>query len=332
VGILVSDGTNPFEVCIAAEIFGLPRPELGFVPYEVRFFAPLGRARMRDGLFTLGEVRSLRGLSWADTLIVPNRPDPLAGQPDEVLAAIRAAARRGVRLVALCTGAFTLAEAGVLAGRSVTTHWRWVEAFRARFPDEQVDPRVLFVDHGDLLTSAGSAAALDACLHLVRSDHGAAVAQSISQRLVFWGHRDGGQVQFIERPSPRPPPAPFAQALEWALGRLDEGISIDQLARRAAMAPSTFYRRFAAEFGTTPLDWLNAERAALAAQLLETTELNVDQVAAASGLGTAANLRTQFKRRHGLSPAEHRRVHRRSARQGHPSRDDPSARSSSQRS
>jgi len=309
VALLVSDGCNPFEISIAAEIFGLPRPELGFAPYEVAVFSPGGSAVMRDRLFTMTGTRTLRQLAWAETLVVPNRPDPLAGQLPAVLRAVAAAYRRGTRILGLCTGAFTLAAAGILVDHRVTTHWRWAAAFARRYPDVELSPDVLYVDDGAVLTSAGSAAALDLCLYVVRKDWGAAVAHSVSRRLVFSGHRDGGQRQFIERPAAPEASPRFRATLEWATANLDQPITVAMLAHRAAMSVSTFHRRFAGERGTSPLQWLHGERIEHARRLLETTQLGIAAIAQACGMGTPTNLRVHFRHKVGLAPSDYRRLH-----------------------
>jgi len=309
VALMVSDGCNPFEISTAAEIFGLPRPELGFQPYEVAFCSPTGAAVMRDGLFTMTGIKTLRCLASADTLIVPNRPDPVAGQAPSVLRAIAAAYRRGTRIIGLCTGAFTLAEAGILAGRRVTTHWRWADELARRYPDLAILADVLYVDDGQVLTAAGSAAALDLCLYVVRQDWGAEVAHHVSRRLVFGPHRDGGQRQFVEPPATPATTSPLTATLAWATAHLDQPITVAALARRSAMSVSTFHRRFAVEHGTSPLRWLHRERIEHARRLLETTALDIAAIADACGMGTPTNLRVQFRRRVGLAPSDYRRRH-----------------------
>lgn len=309
VALLVSDGCNPFEIGIAAEIFGLPRPELGFAPYEVAYCSPTGSAVMRDRLFTMRGLARLRYAATAGTLIVPNRPDPRLGQSAAVLRTVAAAYRRGTRIVGLCTGAFTLADAGILAGHRVTTHWRWADEFARRYPAVELHPDVLYVDDGQVLTAAGSAAALDLCLYLVRKDWGSEVAHHVSRRLVFGSHREGGQRQFIERPAAPSVPSMFAAALEWATAHLDRPITVAALARRAAMSVSSFHRHFAAELDTSPLQWLHGQRIDHARRLLETTELDVAAIADACGMGTPTNLRVHFRRHVGLAPAAYRRQH-----------------------
>ncbi|MPZ83772.1 MAG: helix-turn-helix domain-containing protein [Actinophytocola sp.] len=307
VALLVDEGSNPFELGVATELFGLRRPELHRSWYDFTLCAARPRVRMHLGMVTLSGVAGLDAADAADTLIVPNRPD--ADQPvhPAVRAAIVRAADRGARLVSFCTGAFALADAGVLDGRRATTHWRWAEEFVRRFPLVRLEPDVLFVDDGDVLTAAGSAAALDLGLHLILRDHGAEVANAVSRRLVFPGHRDGGQQQFIERPVPAVPDTSLAPVLAWARARLDRPLTVPDLATRAATSQATLHRRFRAELGTTPLAWLTTERVTLACQLIERGELRLDRVAAASGLGTAANLRARLRRHTGLTPSAYRR-------------------------
>jgi AraC family transcriptional activator FtrA len=208
-------------------------------------------------------------------------------------------------VISLCTGAFTLAAAGVLDGRRATTHWRWAELFTARFR-VRLDPGVLYVCDGNVFTAAGSAAALDLCLHLITLDHGSEVANAVGRRLVFPGHRDGGQRRFVERPVPAVRDASLTPLLEWARDRLDGPLSIAGLAAHANVSAATLHRRFRAELGTTPLAWLTAERVALACRLIERGEVRTEVVARSSGLGTASNLRAQLRRHTGLTPTAYR--------------------------
>ncbi|MEU4329975.1 helix-turn-helix domain-containing protein [Nonomuraea dietziae] len=303
--MIVDDGSNPFELGVATELFGLRRPELGRPWYDFTLCAP-GEVVMHAGLFRMSGIAGLEAVERADTVIAPNRPDPETPPAPAVLEAIRRAAGRGARLVSFCTGAFTLAAAGVLDGRRATTHWRWAEVFRVSFPAVRLQPDVLFVDDGDVLTAAGSAAALDLGLHLIRRDHGAEVANAVSRRLVFAVHRDGGQRQFVERPVPEIRNTSLAPVLAWAQERLDRPLTVADLAARAAVSPATLHRRFHTEVGTTPLAWLTSERVALACRLIERGEPSLDVVARATGLGTTANLRTQLRRQTGLTPSAYR--------------------------
>ncbi|MEU1178898.1 helix-turn-helix domain-containing protein [Streptomyces sp. NPDC005820] len=307
--VIVDEGTNPFEVGVATELFGLPRPELGLPGplYEVTLCTPAREVRMNHGFFRLTGVPGLEAVDGADTLVVPGRPDNVVPRGDDVLDAIRRAHARGARVLSLCTGSFALAEAGLLDGRRATTHWMWAEAFRELHPRVRLEPDVLFVDEGDILTAAGSAAALDLGLYVVRRDHGAEVANAVSRRLVFAAHRDGGQRQFVERPLPDVPDESLAPLLEWARARLAEPLTVAGLAARAAVSPATLHRRFRSQLGTTPLTWLTGERVALACRLIERGEERLDVVASRSGLGTAANLRARVRRETGLSPSAYRR-------------------------
>ncbi|WP_051819338.1 GlxA family transcriptional regulator [Streptomyces sp. NRRL S-920] len=315
--VIVDENSNPFELGCATEVFGLRRPELGRELYDFALCSPTPATVMRDGFFTLTGVAGLDAADTADTLIVPNRPDTEVPRRPAVLGAIRRAHARGARLVGFCSGAFTLAEAGVLDGRRATAHWQWADSFRERFPAVRLEPDVLFVDDGDILTAAGSSAALDLGLHLVRRDHGAEVANSVSRRLVFAAHRDGGQRQFVERPVPDVPDLSLAPLLAWAQERLGEPaapgpgwagpLTVAGLAAHAGVSPATLHRRFRAELGTTPLAWLTGERVALACRLIERGEERLDVVARRSGLGTAANLRARLRRETGLSPSDYRR-------------------------
>ncbi|MFF9544197.1 GlxA family transcriptional regulator [Streptomyces albidoflavus] len=304
--VVVDEHSNPFELGCATEVFGLRRPELGRQLYDFRLCSPEPRTLMRDGFFTLTGVAGLEAADAADTLIVPNRPDTEVPRWPAVLDAVRRAHARGARLVGFCSGAFTLAEAGVLDGRRATAHWQWADDFRARFPSVQLEPEVLFVDDGDILTAAGSAAALDLGLHLVRRDHGAEVANAVSRRLVFAAHREGGQRQFVERPMPDLPDESLAPVLAWAQERLDAPLTVAGLAARAAVSTATLHRRFQAQLGTTPLTWLTRERLALACRLIERGESRFEVVARRSGIGTAAHLRTLMRRETGITPSAYR--------------------------
>ncbi|MEL6983966.1 MAG: helix-turn-helix domain-containing protein, partial [Actinomycetota bacterium] len=230
----------------------------------------------------------------------------------EIIGALRSAEGRGVRLVSICSGVFLLAATGLLDGRRAATHWRYADRLQARYPAVEVDADVLYVDAGSIITSAGSAAGLDACMHLVRRDHGPAVAGLVARRLVVPPHRDGGQAQFVSRPH-RPPgaasgdDAPVARAMAWATERLDQPLTVDDLARAVALSPRTFTRRFTEEVGTSPYRWLIGQRIDLARELLEGTDESVDQVATAAGFGAAATLRHHFNREVGTTPTAYRR-------------------------
>jgi len=318
VAILVQDGLSPFEFGVACEVFGYDRSNLGVTWYEASIAAPdPGQVRTQLG-FSIEAPCGLDAVASADTVIVP----PIAPFPDNwaepdddwhlderALDALRAAHRRGARIASLCTGAFVLAYAGLLDGRRATTHWSSAERLACRFPTVSVDPKVLYIDDGDILTSAGSAASIDLCLHVVRKDFGAEIANAVARALVVQPHRDGGQSQFVETPLPaHPGDDTLVGTLDWAQEHLDEGLTVELLAARAAMSPRTFARRFRSATGTTPHRWISRQRVRLAQRLLETTDFTVDHVASLCGMGTAANLRMHFDMEVGVSPAAYRRT------------------------
>jgi transcriptional regulator GlxA family with amidase domain len=250
-------------------------------------------------------------LATADTIVVPGTRLPAARVdgvlPVEVQAALESA-RPDVRLVSICTGAFVLAAAGLLDGRRVTTHWKFAEALRRLYPRVDVDESVLFVDDGDVLTSAGLAAGIDLCLHIIRSDHGAHVANAVARYCVVPPWREGGQAQFIESHLPDEDEASTAPTRAWACGRLDEPLTIQQLARHAGMSARTFNRRFREETGQSPGTWVRARRVDRARELLEQRDLPIDEIARLSGLGSGGNLRHHLRRGLGMSPSSYRKV------------------------
>jgi AraC family transcriptional regulator, transcriptional activator FtrA len=310
VAILLGPGSNPFEMSVASEVFGLKRPELEFQPYEVIVCASTPTVRLRDGIFDIVVPGTLRDAQRADTIIVPNRPDPLRGQSDEMLAAIRTLTRKQKRIIGFCTGAFSMGDAGILDDRNVTTHWRWAQQFSERFPTVSCQPDVLFVDDGQILTAAGSASAIDLCLYVVQQDFGASVAHSISRRLVFALHRPGGQQQFIETPPQWTPDDRIAQLCIDTRRDLAQAHSVSSMARGVTMAPSTFHRNFLAQVGIAPMQWLQRERIDAAKNLLESAELTIEEVATRVGLGTSTNLRVHFRRTVGMAPSAYRAAHR----------------------
>ncbi|MGW2101344.1 helix-turn-helix domain-containing protein [Streptomyces olivaceoviridis] len=262
---------------------------------------------MRSSSERTGKNSSVCSCAGQRTLITANRPDTEVPRAERVLDIVRRAHARGARLVGFCSGAFTIAEAGLLDGRRAACHWMCAEAFRSRFPAVRLEPDVLFVDDGDILTASGSTSALDLGLHLVRRDHGAEIANHVSRRLVFAAHRDGGQRQFVERPVPEVPDESLGPLPAWAQERLDEPLAVAGPAPRAAVSPATLHRHFRSRLGTTPPAWLTAERVAPACRLIERGEERLDVVAARGGLGTAADLRARLRRETGLSPSQYRR-------------------------
>ncbi len=306
VAVIVYDGLCTFEFGIVAEIFGLDRPEMGADWYRlVTCAAEPGPLRAAGGI-TIATDAGLDRLADAGTIIVPGWKALDAPPPEPLVAALRQAAARGARIVSLCSGAFVLAAAGLLDECQATTHWRYIEAFKAAFPRVHVDPDVLYVDGGQMLTSAGSAAGIDLLLHIVRSDFGPDAANSVARRLVMPAHRSGGQAQFIERPVPAQPQGKLAPLLDAMRQRIDRPMTIAALARQAAMSERTFLRRFRDMTGTTPAEWLLALRLDHAKQLLEAGDARIDDVAAAAGFGSAATLRLHFRSLVGISPREYR--------------------------
>lgn len=307
VATLVLDGGNLFEFAVAAEVFGVERPEIGTGLYELTLCSPGREARLPAGarLRTPGDLATVAG---ADTVIVPHGHPDAPAAPD-VVEALLAAHANGARLVSFCSGAFPLAATGLLDGRRATTHWLYAETFRRRFPRVSLDPNVLFVDEGELLTSAGTAAGIDLALHLVRRDHGAEVARGIARRMVVPPHRDGGQAQFIDPPErPRVVADELAGLLDELRADLGSELTVAEMARRATMSERTFVRRFREATGTTPFRWLLTQRLQRAQQLLETTDLDVDRIADETGFGTATNLREHFRRELRTTPSGYRRA------------------------
>jgi AraC family transcriptional activator FtrA len=310
VAALVFDGLAPFELGVVVEVFGLSRPELDVEDwYELVVCAPQpGRLEAVGGIGLVAE-HGLEALEKADTIIVPAWPHIGQPVPIETLDALRRAHARGARLVSICSGAFVLAATGLLDGEEVATHWRYAEALRSLHPRVVVNERVLYVGNGRLWTSAGSAAGIDLCLHVVRSDHGSAIANQVARRLVVAAHRDGGQAQFIEQPVAAVGDDRLDQAMQWAMGHLGDRISVAQMAAHAFMSPRNFSRRFRVATGTSPREWLLDRRIQATLPLLEDGALPVESVGQAVGFGPPA-FRRQFRRALGISPAEYRRAFR----------------------
>lgn len=306
VAVVVLDQVAPFELGVLCEVFGTERIGDGFPCYDFKVCSPDGAAvRTRSG-FLLQPHADLAPLADADLVAVPAHPID-SPMPEAVGEALRAVAARGAYLISVCSGAFLLGEAGLLDGRQCTTHWKYAGELATRFPKAKVHPNALYIEDGPLLTSAGTAAGIDLCLHLVRREHGSEIATRLARRMVVPPHRDGGQAQYIEAPLPRTPEAPtLAPLLTWMIENLHQQCTIEELAARAHMSPRTFARRFRAETGTTPFDWLTSQRVLLARRLLEETTLSVESVATRSGFGDAATLRHHFTRRVGATPHNYR--------------------------
>lgn len=300
--VLVLDGARPLDVGIPTEVF---HPETGF-PYEVSTCGVTAGTVQADGRFGFAVPRGLDALADADTIIVPGYAPPGRPLPEEVCEALRNAASRGKRIASICYGAFALADAGLLDGLRATTHWDAAEQLAKRHPQITVEPNVLFVDEGAVLTSAGAAAGLDLCLHIVRRDLGVSAANDIARGLVTAPYRTGGQAQYLPKTSSAAQGDSLAATREWTLGRLDQHITIADLAAHARMSRRTFLRRFAEETGSTPLQWILRARVDGARDRLESTNLSVDQIADQVGLGTGSNLRLHFRRLLDVSPSEYR--------------------------
>jgi AraC family transcriptional regulator, transcriptional activator FtrA len=302
------DGWTLFEAGIAAEVFGAARPELGRPLYRFRVArAEPGALRAAGGL-RIEVDGGLHLLRRAGLVIVPGWRDVHEQPPEQLLRALRRAHSRGAQLMSICSGAFVLAATGLLDGRAATTHWRYAEAFRRRFPAVLLQPDVLYVDHGDVLTSAGSAAGIDACLHVVRRDHGPQVANLVARTMVTPPQRDATQAQFVPRPVPAEAGHGIAPVLDWARLHLARPIRVAELAGRAAMSQRTFLRRFSDQVGMTPAEWLRRERVAAAQELLESTPERIEQVAARVGFGSAAALRAAFGDIVGAPPSSYRKL------------------------
>jgi len=305
VAVAVTDGTPLFELAAACEVFGVDR---GLTDgwYDFRVCGPDGAAV--GGWLTAGIRLGLDALSGAGTVIVPSCRDVDEPPSPALVDAVRAAAAAGARVASLCTGAFVLAEAGLLDGRRATTHWAHAALLRERYPAIQVDPDVLYVDEGDVLTSAGKAAGMDLCLHLVRRDHGTAVANALARTLVVPPHRPGGQAQFIPAAVAYGRDHVLAGLLPWARARIGQPLSVRELAREAGMSARNLARHFHAVTGMSPLRWLLTERVRRAQELLETSDLSVEQIASRTGMGTATTLRRHFSEHLGVPPETYRRT------------------------
>ncbi|MGA5423239.1 GlxA family transcriptional regulator [Streptomyces lavendulocolor] len=312
VAVLALQGVSALDLAIPCQVFVLAVGTDGTPLYEVRVCVD------REMTATAGPTEPFRltsSWSWddaldADTVVVPGIPAHLP--PDERgVRILRTAAARGARIASICTGAFALAHAGLLEGRRATTHWRFADALAERFPGTDVDPSVLYIDEGQVLTSAGIAAGLDLCLHLMRRDHGAAVAAAAARVLVMPPQRSGGQAQFIEYPTPGIDSGDLGETLRWMRGKLAEPLSLADIATHAMMSRRSLARHFRAQTGTTPLRWLLAQRVQRARELLETTDLPLGRVAEATGLGSVETLRHHFARQVGTTPSAYRAAFRR---------------------
>lgn len=306
VAVAVLDRVAPFELGVLCEVFGTNRTADGFPEYEFSICSPDGKPVRTSSGFDVTPHSDLAPLDTADLIAVPAHPFDTQAPPRLSLALQRAVAR-GALVMSVCSGAFVLGEAGLLDGRRCTTHWRYADELARRFPLAQVECDSLYIEDGPVFTSAGTAAGIDLCLHLIRKVHGSAIATKLARRMVVPPQRPGGQTQFIEAPLPRRPDATTLQPLlTWLIANLQAQSTVEDLATRVHMAPRTFARRFRAETGTTPHDWITTQRVLLARRLLEETDLGVDAVAVRAGFGDAATLRHHFTRRVGATPNAYR--------------------------
>lgn len=308
VAAVIFDGLNPFEFGASCEAFGLDRSDDGIPLLDFAVCAPTPGPVATSMGFSIEAPHGLDRVAEADLVVIPamgygfqERP-----VPDSVREALCGAHERGARLLTLCSGAFVLGEVGLLDGIECTTHWKHTDALQQRYPEAKVIPEVLYVDAGQIVTSAGTAAGLDASLHIWRQEYGAAVASTIARRMVVPPQRDGGQAQFIDRPVPPLDAETLAPLLAWIVENLHEDLDVAALAARSLMSPRTFARRFRAETGTTPHAWITSQRVLRAEQLLEQTDKPVEWVASEVGFGNAAALRHHFTRVRGLSPHAYR--------------------------
>ncbi|HYN75867.1 MAG TPA: helix-turn-helix domain-containing protein [Candidatus Limnocylindria bacterium] len=310
--VLALPGVAPFELGVVCEVFGIDRSDSGLPTYD---FAVVGLEAGRavpvgyNGGLSVTPSHGLRRVEQADLIAVPAHSVHASPAP-EVLDALRRAEARGAWVLSLCSGAFTLGAAGLLDGRTCTTHWMHAESLARAFPAADVRPDVLYVEDRRVVTSAGTSAGIDACLHLVRTEQGATVSNAVARRMVVPPHREGGQAQFIPFAVPDLGSESLAPLLDWAMARLGDDLTVEQMAAQAVQSPRTFARRFRAETGTTPYAWLTAQRVARAQELLETTDESIEWIAAQCGFGTAAVLRHHFAKAGVMSPATYRRAFR----------------------
>lgn len=307
VACIVQDGFSPFEFGVACEAFGLDRTDDGVPNFDFRVVAAEpGQVASKLG-FSINVEEDLSFAYEADLVVVSPIPRTWWGATDpRILDVVRDADARGAWLLSICSGSFVLGQAGVLDGRRATTHWMYADTMTAMFPEVDVDPDVLFVQDGRIITSAGTAAGLDACLHLLRQEIGAELTNRVARRMVVPPQRDGGQAQYIDRPLPVAQSDSLAVVTDWAIGNLREELTVDQLASRAHMSPRTFARRFKAERGATPAAWLARQRIIQAQRLLERSDLGLDAIAVECGFGSAAVLRQNFARVLATTPTAYR--------------------------
>ncbi|MFO1303578.1 MAG: helix-turn-helix domain-containing protein [Burkholderiales bacterium] len=304
--IVAYDGLRHMEYAIALEVFALVRPALGVPWYQTIVVSPdRGALRGLAGMRAVPTAPFAR-IHDARTIVIPGWREDVGRVPAVLTDALRSAAARGARIVSICSGSFVLGQAGLLDGRRATTHWLYADLFRRMFPRATYAEDVLYVDEGNVVTSAGCMAGVDACLHVVRNDFGAKVANMVARRMVAAPHREGGQAQYVEAPVPSTPERGIGAAMDWARRRLDRSIAVPELAARASMSPRTFFRRFSRQVGMPPNAWLQGERVARAKALLESGELSLDEIAQRCGYDSPETFRAAFKRATSVAPAHYR--------------------------
>jgi AraC family transcriptional regulator, transcriptional activator FtrA len=308
VGLALTEGAPIFELAIPCEVFGRHRDGLPRPWYDLRMCAPDGAGTEVSNGFMASGADGYDALTRSDTVVVTAVRDVHAEPDPDLVAAIKAAHSNGARVVSLCTGAFVLAAAGLLDGRPATTHWNHARELARRFPAVSLDPAVLYVDDADVLTSAGTTAGIDLCLHIVRKDYGAAVANRLARRLVAPAYRDGGQAQYIESAVAAGDDPGLGPVLDWMRAHLRQPLTLAAIARQAGMTERTLIRHFRATTGMTPIKWLTGQRIQRAREILETTALPVEDVGEASGLGAPANFRRHFLLATGVTPSSYRRA------------------------
>lgn len=307
VAVVAYNGLCTFEFGIAVEVFALARPEFDFPWYQFAVVAAEGMRATATGGIVVEASAGLEALEAANTIIIPGWRDRTERPPQALLDALAAAAKRGARCLSICSGVFVLAAAGLLDNKRATTHWRHMPDLKRLYPGVIVEEDVLYVDEGNVITSAGSAAGIDACLHLVRRDFGSKIANSVARRLVMSPHRDGGQAQYVTAPVQERATRPMAGVMDWARLRLAQPISMAELAAQAAMSERTFLRQFQKAVGSTPKIWLQRERLYRAQELLESSDITLTDIAEQSGYGSLETFRVAFRRGIGTSPAAYRK-------------------------
>lgn len=319
VAVFVRHGVMPMELGVVHQLFGQASSTDGEPLYDVVTCTLVPGYVRTDADFPIRVAHGPQALGEADTVIVPASHEDdephTEGRLGIPLGDAFARIRSGTRVASICTGAFVLAAAGLLDGRRATTHWKSSDEFRELYPAVVLDPEVLYADEGDVLTSAGEAAGIDLCLHMIRRDHGSAVANDVARTAVVPPHRDGGQAQFIRRPVPEPQVSCTGAARAWALAHLDRPLALRELAAQESTSTRTFTRRFREELGMSPVRWLNQQRIERARQLLEESDLGIDRIASTAGFGTAASLRQHMQAALGVSPSAYRNTFRPSERE-----------------